>query len=125
LTRSLPSAIVGGILPIAVGIAMGIKRQGGTNNVICFLGEMTSESGAFHEALKYSLNHDLPILFVLEDNEKSVCTPTLPVWNQKKLTHGPDIPPSSKQVVSINPKTVYYKYFSKFPHAGGLSRVQF
>ena len=47
--KVISSAIVGGILPIAVGAAMGIKRKGGTNKVVCFVGEMTSETGAFHE----------------------------------------------------------------------------
>src|SRR6185312_10128102 len=45
----ISSAIVGGILPIALGIALGIKKQGGNNKVVCFLGEMTSETGTFYE----------------------------------------------------------------------------
>ena len=32
------SAIVGGILPISVGVAMSIKRNNGTNKVYCFMG---------------------------------------------------------------------------------------
>lgn len=124
--KVISSAIVGGILPIAVGTALGIKRQGHTNKVVCFLGEMTSETGAFHEALKYSLNHDLPVVFVIEDNEKSVCTPTLPVWNMNKLTYSPGIlDKGEKGVYFVNEKTIYYKYQSKYPHAGGLTRVQF
>jgi TPP-dependent pyruvate/acetoin dehydrogenase alpha subunit len=88
--RVISSAIVGGILPIAVGAAMGIKRRKSTYKVVCFLGEMTSETGAFHEALKYSVQHDLPVLFVIEDNGKSVCTETLQAWNLKKLTYAPE-----------------------------------
>ncbi len=125
--KIISSAIVGGILPIAVGAAMGIKRQGDFCKVVCFLGEMTSETGAFHEALKYSLNHDLPIIFVIEDNEKSVCTPTLPVWNQKELTHQARfiIQNDDSVVYQVNPKTVYYKYTSKYPHAGTGARINF
>lgn len=120
------SAIVGGILPIAVGTALGIRRQKQDHKVVCFLGEMTSETGAFHEALKYSLNHDLPIQFVIEDNGKSVCTPTLDVWNQKKLTYAPEFLSSGdKAVYQINEKTVYYKYTSVFPHAGTGDRINF
>lgn len=121
------SAIVGGILPIAVGVAMGIKRQGGTNKVVCFMGEMTSETGIAHECIKYSINHNLPILFVLEDNGKSVCTPTLPVWNMKKLTYAPthEEMVDDKNVYVMNSHVLYYKYESRFPHAGGLTRVQF
>lgn len=120
----ISSAIVGGILPIAVGTAMGIKRQGGTNKVVCFLGEMTSESGAFHEALKYSLNHDLPIVFVIECNHKSVCTPTLPVWNMEDYTYRGKKSLGGK-VFSFNEKVLWYDYESKFPHAGTGSRIQF
>src|SRR6185437_14717445 len=67
--RILSSAIVGGVLPIATGIAMGIKRRGEHNKVVCFMGEMTSETGIAHECIKYSIQHELPILWVVEDNE--------------------------------------------------------
>jgi pyruvate dehydrogenase E1 component alpha subunit len=43
--RVLSSGIVGGVLPIAVGIALGIKRAKGKNKVWCFMGDMTSETG--------------------------------------------------------------------------------
>lgn len=120
------SAIVGGVLPIAVGAAMGIKRKGGTNKVVCFMGEMSSETGAAHECIKYSVNHELPILWVLEDNGKSVCTPTLPVWNMKKLTYAPDehLDPFGYTYM-MNYNLVYYKYESKFPHAGTGARINF
>src|SRR5450432_3569944 len=59
--RIVSSAIVGGILPIAVGTAMGVKRRGEKARVHCFMGEMTSETGIAHECIKYSQNHQLPI----------------------------------------------------------------
>jgi len=40
------------------------------------MGEMTSESGSAYESIKYSINHKLPIHFIIENNEKSVCTGT-------------------------------------------------
>lgn len=128
--RVVSSAIVGGILPIAVGTAMGIKLSGGKNKVVCFMGEMTSETGAAHEAIKYSINHDLPVLFVLEDNGKSVCTPTLPVWNLKKLTYAPPevtMPELFRPegIYRINDKVIYYRYESKYPHAGTGARINF
>jgi len=113
--RVFSSAIVGGVLPIAVGIAMGIKRSGGENRVHCFMGDMTSETGIAHECIKYATNHDLPIRFIVEDNEKSVCTDTREVWKQKTLTYED----------GKNPRVVYYKYQTKYPHAGAGVRVQF
>ena len=50
------SAIVGGVLPIAVGAAMSIKRDAGEERVHCFLGDMTAETGIAHECIKYSRN---------------------------------------------------------------------
>ena len=44
--RIISSAIVNGVLPIAVGLAM--QRRGGGEKVHCFMGEMTSETGAAH-----------------------------------------------------------------------------
>jgi TPP-dependent pyruvate/acetoin dehydrogenase alpha subunit len=127
--RVISSAIVGGILPIAVGTAMGIKLRGEKHKVVCFIGEMTSETGSAHECIKYSLNHDLPILFVLEDNGKSVCTPTLPVWGMKRLTYSPEEYGTAlfdpEGLYTINDKVVYYKYDSKYPHAGCGQRINF
>ena len=40
------------------------------------MGEMTSETGIAHECIKYSRNFKLPIHFIIEDNQKSVCTET-------------------------------------------------
>lgn len=113
--RIVSSAIVGGILPIAVGVAMGIKRSGGKNRVHCFLGDMTSETGIAHECIKYATNHELPIRFIVEDNGKSVCTDTREAWGQKKLTYED----------GKYPLVVYYAYQTKYPHAGAGTRVQF
>lgn len=113
--RIVSSAIVGGILPIAVGVAMGIKRRGGTNKVHCFLGDMTAETGIAHECIKYATNHDLPIRFIIEDNGKSVVTETRDAWKQPVLTYE-----NTK-----HPLVVYYKYETKYPHAGAGTRVQF
>jgi len=109
------SAIVGGVLPIAVGVAMSIKRDGGKEFVHCFMGDMTSETGIAHECVKYSRNHHLPIRFIIEDNNKSVVTDTRTVWNTKNLYfEGSD-----------DPMIVHYFYENSYPHAGAGTRVQF
>jgi len=114
--RVLSSGIVTGVLPIATGIAIDIKRKGGTNKVYCFMGDMTSETGVTHECIKYARNHELPIRFIIEDNGKSVCTDTRATWNQEKLTYE-----------DINDEYItYYRYtLDKYPHAGAGIRVQF
>ena len=67
------SAIVGGILPISLGLALSLKRRKSKSKVFCFIGDMTSETGIAHETIKYSINKKLPIHFIVEDNTKSVC----------------------------------------------------
>ena len=113
--RIYSSAIVGVTLPIAVGMAVSLKRKKSRNKVYCFMGEMTSETGIAHETIKYSRNKKLPIHFIVEDNRKSVCTDTRKTWSQGKLTYEK----SSDKYVT------YYKYNLKYPHAGAGKRVQF
>jgi pyruvate dehydrogenase E1 component alpha subunit len=113
--RVFSSAIVGGVLPIATGVAMSIKRNEGSNKVHCFLGDMTAETGIAHECIKYSQNHDLPIRFIVEDNGESVCTDTFYVWGMESS--------SFSQIAST--KVEYYQYENQYPHAGAGVRVQF
>jgi TPP-dependent pyruvate/acetoin dehydrogenase alpha subunit len=80
--RFLSSAIVGGCLPIAVGIALSIKRNGGSERVHAFVGDMGARTGMFHECLQYAQGNQLPIRFIVEDNAMSVCTPTREVWGE-------------------------------------------
>jgi TPP-dependent pyruvate/acetoin dehydrogenase alpha subunit len=117
--RVFCSAIVAGSLSIAVGIALSIKRRGGNNKVCCFLGDMTAETGAFHECLKYSENFDLPIVFVIEDNNLSVCTDTRKTWETQSI--------NGQSVFALidTPHVGYYEYRSKWPHAGAGKRIQF
>lgn len=108
------SAIVTGSIPIATGVALDIKRKGGTNHVWCFVGDMSSETGTFFENWKYSVNHDLPITYVIENNNKSVCTDTMKTWNCDELFFKNE-----------TRKIIYYEYTSKYPHAGAGKRIQF
>ncbi len=109
------SAIVGGVLPIATGLAFSNKIQKIKSKVFCFVGEMTAETGIMHECLKFSKNNNLPIHFIIEDNSKSVCTDTRKAWSMKKLSF------EGKKDKFIT----YYKYSLKYPHAGAGRRVQF
>ena len=117
------SSIVGGIPSIAAGIAFAIKLQGGSNRVWCWVGDMSAETGAFHEAYKYSLNHNLPITFVIEDNKKSVCTPTPDIWKRETPYY---LETEYTGGILKQPNLYYYQYTNtKYPHAGAGMRVQF
>lgn len=79
--RFYSSSIAGGILPIAVGLGMGIKRKDEARKVFVFCGDMVAQMGIFYESVKYARNFDLPVMFIVENNHRSVLTDTEKVWN--------------------------------------------
>lgn len=106
----LCSAIVGGICPIAVGLAWAIKQRGEDRVVHCFIGDMTATGGIFHESRRYAYGHDLPVRWWIEDNSLSVCTDTAEVWGS-----GPSFMSSSQS----------YRYKLTRPHVGTGKWVAF
>ena len=108
--RFYSSSIVAGSLPIALGTALSIKLNKQSNRVWCFIGDMTYETGCFHECYKYSKNFNLPISFVVEDNNMSTNTPTDITWGKKSV---------------IYDDVYYYRYEREFPHHGTGSWVLF
>ena len=77
--RFMTSAIMGGVLPIACGIAAA------GNRVWCFVGDMCASTGAFHDASTFAAGELLRIRFVVEDNGLSVNTPTKEMWGRTPM----------------------------------------
>lgn len=112
--RFLSSAIVGGTLPIALGVALALKRRGQSEKVHCFIGDMTSRGGAFHECAQYAVAWNLPLHLIIEDNGLSVCTSTKDIWNKTELT-----------MVEYGGIISYFKYELRWPHSGSGCRIEF
>jgi len=108
--RLFTSSIVGGVLPIAVGIAMANKRLGKDEDVYVFVGDMCATMGVFHECLQYSNGHDLPITFVVEDNGYCINADTREVWGSGAWS---------------GERTEHYRYNRTFPHASSGDWVSF
>ena len=62
------NAIVGGGLPIAVGLALADKLQGRRRITACFFGEGAVAEGEFHESMNLASLWGLPVLFCCENN---------------------------------------------------------
>jgi pyruvate dehydrogenase E1 component alpha subunit len=62
------NAIVGGHLPLAVGMALASKKQGKKNVTCCFFGEGAAAEGEFHEAMNLAALWEVPVLFLCENN---------------------------------------------------------
>ena len=61
-------AIVGGQMPIGVGIGLGIQMQGKNAAVMVFFGDGAVNEGEFHESLNLASLWKLPVVFFLENN---------------------------------------------------------
>jgi TPP-dependent pyruvate/acetoin dehydrogenase alpha subunit len=141
--RFLTSAIVGGTLPIALGVALGIKRTRLWNwklagwdplgetarddlkarpleRVHCFIGDMTSRTGAFEECTRYAAGHQFPINWIVEDNGKSVLTDTVEVWGWPSEACAAARPPQD-----VVRNITRYAYHLPWPHSGAGKRVEF
>jgi len=97
--RFMSSAIMGGMLPIACGLAFEGAR------VWVFVGDMCASTGAFQDAVKFAHGHGLAIQFVVEDNGLSTDTPTAEAWSGGSF---------AKSMVTR------YEYERKWPHYQSL-----
>lgn len=119
------SAIVGGIAPIAIGVAKALSEGSKGTRVFCFVGDMSFHSGIVNECVRYSIGHDLPITWVVEDNNKSVGTDT-------EATCGiptQDLYESLKDLINKysckSTDIIYYSYKTSYPHSGTGVFVEF
>lgn len=68
--------IVGGTVPLAVGAAWASKLKRSGDVAVIFLGDGCFEEGVVHESMNFAALHQLPVLFVCENNDFSVYTHT-------------------------------------------------
>ena len=69
------TAIVGGTVPIGVGLAYGMKIKKSKQLSCIFVGDAVVETGVFFESINLAIVKKLPILFVCENNLYSVYSP--------------------------------------------------
>lgn len=108
--RFICSAIVAGTASIAVGLALSIKRRGGTERVWNFGGDGCAFHGHFMEAVAATHAMKLPLTHIICDNDSS-CGVTKEERGSPTNWQWPDC------VVTV-------KYKPKWPHAGSLVRPQ-
>ena len=69
------TAIVGGSIPIGVGLALANQLDKNNNITVIFLGDGAIETGAFYESANFAVLKNLAVLFICENNLYSVYTP--------------------------------------------------
>jgi pyruvate dehydrogenase E1 component alpha subunit len=69
------TAIVGGTVPVGVGLALS-RAIAAKGEIVCiFMGDAVMETGVFYESANFAAVHRLPVLFVCENNLYSVYSP--------------------------------------------------
>ena len=80
------NAIVGGGMPMAVGLALADRMQGRPRVTACFFGEGAMAEGAFHESMNLAALWQLPVLFCCENNLYAMGTALERSESQVQLT---------------------------------------
>ena len=68
-------AIVGGMMPIAVGLGLAAQQQGNDSVTLCFFGDGAVNEGEFHESLNLAALWNLPVVFLCENNGYGMGSP--------------------------------------------------
>jgi len=114
--KVLCSGIVGSLMGTAAGVAWALKNQGKKGRAFLFCGDMSAETGIFHEAVKYVYNFDLPATFVVCDNGVSVMTNTRATWGASEPWF---------VGTKYESKIIYFKYTNGYPHSGLGKLIKF
>lgn len=80
------NAIVGGGLPVAVGLALADQMQGRSRVTCCFFGDGAVAEGEFHESMNLAALWRLPVLFVCENNLYAMGTSLVRSESETHLT---------------------------------------
>jgi pyruvate dehydrogenase E1 component alpha subunit len=67
-------AIVGGQLPLATGVGLASSYKGIDEAVVCVFGEGSTNIGYFHESVNLAAVWNLPVVFLVENNQYGMGT---------------------------------------------------
>lgn len=100
--------IVGGQIPLGVGIAFAEKYKKSKNLCVTYLGDGAARQGAFHESLNLAMTYKLPVIFVIENNGYAMGTSVERSSNVTDLYHlGDAYQMPSKPVDAMNVEDVH------------------
>ncbi len=69
------NGVVGGGIPMAVGVGPGLKAQGEGRILASFFGDGGASTGAFHESMELSVLYQVPVVYVCENNQYAMSFP--------------------------------------------------
>lgn len=69
------NGVVGGGLPMAVGVGIGLKMKNEERIILSFFGDGAASTGAFHESMLLSVLFQVPVVYVCENNQYAMSFP--------------------------------------------------
>jgi pyruvate dehydrogenase E1 component alpha subunit len=69
------NGVVGGGLPLAVGVGLGLKAQQENRVLLAFFGDGAASTGAFHESMILAGLFQVPVVFICENNQYAMSFP--------------------------------------------------
>jgi pyruvate dehydrogenase E1 component alpha subunit len=79
------NGVVGGGIPMAVGVGIGLKMRGDNRVLISFFGDGGASTGAFHESMILAVLYQVPVVFVCENNQYAMSFPATNWTSSEKL----------------------------------------
>lgn len=70
------NGVVGGGIPMAVGVGIGLKMRGDKRVILSFFGDGAASTGAFHESMILANLYQVPAVFICENNQYAMSFPT-------------------------------------------------
>ena len=69
------TSMLAGTIPVAAGVVLADRLNGGDAVVLTYNGEGSTAQGVFHEAINYAAVHKLPVITIVENNQWAYGTP--------------------------------------------------
>ena len=69
------NGVVGGGIPMAVGVGIGLKMQKENKVLLAFFGDGAASTGAFHESMILAVLFKVPVVFIVENNQYAMSFP--------------------------------------------------
>jgi pyruvate dehydrogenase E1 component alpha subunit len=79
------NGVVGGGIPMAVGVGIGLKMQKAGKILMSFFGDGAASTGAFHESMELSAIFQVPVVYVCENNQYAMSFPARRWTNSQRL----------------------------------------
>jgi len=72
--------------PVMTGVALGFKLRGEPNVAVAFCGDGATSTGQWHEAVNFAAVNEMPLVFIVENNQFAYSTPTTTQYRCDRIT---------------------------------------